>query len=311
MSFLQDFHFIRPAWLLLIPVALGIWWTRRSIDDPLRAWRKVVDPELLTAMTLGADARSKWRGLGPLVAILIGIVAVAGPTWRPEPSPFADDPAPAMVLLKADKTMDLSDLSPSRMERARLKVTDFAKARPGEPMGLIAYSGSAHLVLPPTRDTGAVAEMASHINPEIMPKEGDDPSKALDLAVNTLAKTGGGVIVIADTVDSSAMTALKDFRSKHRLPVHILGIARPDTPEMDALKEASRALGGSLVPMTADTSDVESLARKVAGVPRMVAAKDGKVRWAEAGWNLTPVLALLVLVSFRKTRSEIQEGPAS
>ncbi|MCA9431694.1 MAG: VWA domain-containing protein, partial [Candidatus Omnitrophica bacterium] len=217
----------------------------------------------------------------------------------------------AMVLLKADKTMDLSDLSPSRMERARLKVTDFAKARPGEPMGLIGYAGSAHLVLPPTRDTNAVAEMASHINPEIMPKEGDDPSKALDLAVNTLAKTGGGVIVIADTVDSSAMTALKDFRSKHRLPVHILGIARPDTPEMDALKEASRALGGSLVPMTADTSDVESLARKIAGVPRMVAAKDGKVRWAEAGWNLTPVLALLVLVSFRKTRSEIQEGPAS
>ncbi|MCA9449915.1 MAG: hypothetical protein KC931_22530, partial [Candidatus Omnitrophica bacterium] len=84
-----------------------------------------------------------------------------------------------------------------------------------------------------------------------------------------------------------------------------------DTPEMDALKEASRALGGSLVPMTADTSDVESLARKIAGVPRMVAAKDGKVRWAEAGWSLTPVLALLVLVSFRKTRSEIQEGPAS
>ncbi|MCA9427590.1 MAG: VWA domain-containing protein, partial [Candidatus Omnitrophica bacterium] len=254
---------------------------------------------------------SKWRGLGPLVAILIGIVAVAGPTWRPEPSPFADDPAPAMVLLKADKTMDLSDLSPSRMERARLKVTDFAKARPGEPMGLIAYSGSAHLVLPPTRDTNAVAEMASHISPEIMPKEGDDLSKALDLALDTLAKTGGGVIVIADTVDSSAVPALENFHRSHRIPVHILGIARPDTPEMDTLKEASNALGGSLVPMTADTSDVESLAHKIAGVPRMVAAKDGKIRWAEAGWSLSPILALLVLVSFRRTRSEIPEKPRS
>jgi Ca-activated chloride channel family protein len=39
-------------------------------------------------------------------------VAVAGPTWKPEPSPFADDATPLMVLLKADSSMRQPDPAP-------------------------------------------------------------------------------------------------------------------------------------------------------------------------------------------------------
>ena len=38
MSFWGDFHFIRPAWLLLAPLAVWIWWRVRKSQDPLRAW---------------------------------------------------------------------------------------------------------------------------------------------------------------------------------------------------------------------------------------------------------------------------------
>ena len=30
MTFLGDFHFIRPVWLLLVPVVVWIWWLVRS-----------------------------------------------------------------------------------------------------------------------------------------------------------------------------------------------------------------------------------------------------------------------------------------
>lgn len=118
MSFLGDFHFIRPAWLLLVPVAAWLWWRLRQFQDPLRGWRAVMDEKLLEAMRVGEDARSGWRGVGLMAAWLIGVIAVAGPTWKPEPSPFADDPVPVMLVLKAGETMELSDLTPSRMERA-------------------------------------------------------------------------------------------------------------------------------------------------------------------------------------------------
>ena len=108
-----------------------------------------------------------------------------------------------MVVLRAGESMDLDDMLPSRMERARLKVADFATARKGQPMGLIAYAGSAHLVLPPTRDTSIVASMAAEISPEIMPKLGDDLAAALQLADRTLGDTRGTVVVVADDAEEA------------------------------------------------------------------------------------------------------------
>ena len=122
------------------------------------------------------------------LAWLLAVIAVAGPTWRPEPSPFADDPVPVMLVLRAGESMDLSDLAPSRMERARLKIADFAQQRKSLPLGLVAYSGSAHLVLPPTRDTSVVAAMAAEISPAVMPKPGDDLAGAIELAARTLGQ---------------------------------------------------------------------------------------------------------------------------
>ena len=208
MNSLADFHFIRPAWLLLAPVVIGIWWLARQSQDPLRGWRAMMDPELLAALTVGRAGRDRWRGAGLLAAWLLAVVAAAGPTWRPEPSPFADDPVPIMLVLKANETMEQADLMPNRMERARLKVADLAAERKGQPLGLVTYAGTAHLVLPPTRDTSLVATMAAEISPEIMPKEGDDLAGALQVAARTLGDKGGSIVVFADTVAESTGNAI-------------------------------------------------------------------------------------------------------
>mgnify|MGYP000679929878 CR=1 FL=1 len=64
MNFLGDFHFIRPAWLLLLPVVVVVWWLARRSQDPLRGWRAVMDLRLLEALTVGEDVRTRWRGFG-------------------------------------------------------------------------------------------------------------------------------------------------------------------------------------------------------------------------------------------------------
>jgi hypothetical protein len=84
-----------------------------------------MDPELLDAMTVGRSANPSasdtgWnsipsyflRGTGLLAAWLLAVLAVSGPTWRPEPSPFADDPVPVMLLggSKTDHVFLLDDL---------------------------------------------------------------------------------------------------------------------------------------------------------------------------------------------------------
>ncbi len=308
---LADFHFIRPWWLLAIPVIVGLWWLLRRNSDPLKGWRNAVSPALLDALTVGRDTREKWRSTSLLAAWLLAAIAVAGPTWKPEPSPFADDPVPVMLVLKAGETMAQTDLTPSRMERASLKVADFAEARKGQPLGLIAYAGSAHLVLPPTRDTAVVASMAGSISPDIMPKEGDDLAAAVMRAQEVIAERGGSIVVVADTFNPAGLSGLEAARSKLKLPTFLLAIAREGTPEYDDADNAASAIGATFVPMTADSADIDRLVSRTARAPVSVADAGEGTRWSEAGWWLIPLLALLMLLSFRKEEFTTGEEAAA
>ena len=172
-----------------------------------------------------------------------------------------------MILLRAGESMDQSDLMPTRMERARLKVADLATERKGQPLGLVSYAGSAHLVLPPTRDTEIVATMASEISPEVVPKMGDDVAAALDLARRILGTQSDLLVVVADTVNDHDTAALAEFRANSRLPVYFLAVARAETPELNAVQAAASSLGAPVTLMSADSADVRSLVRRTASPP--------------------------------------------
>lgn len=320
MMLLENFHFLRPAWLLLAPLAAWIWWLERARKDPLRGWRALIDADLLTAMTvhdrpaasgwptgvwaaLGSQA-ARWRGSALLVAWMTAVVAIAGPAWQLEPSPFADDPVPLMLVMYAGESMDRADLLPSRMERARLKVADVAAERQGLPLGLIAYSGSAHMVLPATRDTAIVATMAAEIDSSVMPRPGGDLPAALRLAARTLGAAGGSVVVLTDSAPTLDDADWRSLREECPWPIQFLHVGPLDSPDRDALDRASSALGASVTSLTPDSADVRSLVRRAASAPVAVAAAADGARWSEAGWWLIPLLALFSLASFRRENVE-------
>lgn len=293
----SNFHFIRPAALLLAPVAVALWWLWQRRSDPLRGWRKQVDPDLLAALTTGGESVRRAPAIITLAGWLLGVIAIAGPTWKLEPSPFADDATPLMILLKADLSMETPDPAPSRLERARLKIADLAEARKGQPLGIIAYAGSAHLVLPPTRDTRAVADMAAEISSEIMPEPGDRLDLALRRATEVLSKGGqGGVLlVIADSVD----TDLASLRSATDLPVQFLAISTPDSSQDASLRAAAKALKAGVAALAPDGTDIAAIVREASRPPVTKAGEQGAL-WQEAGYWLLPLIALLFLTTFRR-----------
>lgn len=300
---LHNFHFIRPAWLMLAPLAMGVWWLWERRSDPLRGWREQIAPELLEALVVGRESARSGGARWLLVAWLVAIVAIAGPTWRLEPSPFATDATPLMILLKADLSMMQPDPAPSRLERARLKIADLAEARQGQPLGLIAYAGSAHLVLPPTRDTAIVARMAAEIGPEIMPAPGDRLDLALREAARVLAegKQGGSIVVLADAVDSEPAT-LAALRREIAQPLQFLAISSPESSQGDSLRAAAKTLGADVAQLVVEGNDVAAVVRHAASAP---VAKRGEQseRWQEAGYWLVPLIGLVALVSFRREQS--------
>ena len=99
MSALAAFHFIRPWGLLFLPLALALWWLERREADTTIRWRAVMDARLLAALTVGGSGPRLFRPGNLLLAgWVVGIIALAGPTWREVPSPFAQSARPAAHL---------------------------------------------------------------------------------------------------------------------------------------------------------------------------------------------------------------------
>jgi Ca-activated chloride channel family protein len=301
-AFLENFHLLRPWALLLVGAAFALWWLGRQAADTTRRWSRVIDADLLKLLVVGGNAG---RRLGPNDVLLLGwvatAIAIAGPTWKREPSPFADALPPVMIVLKVAPSMTTTDLAPTRLDRARQKISDLLEAREGGAAGLIAYSGSAHLVLPPTADSKVVLAMAAALTPQIMPREGDRLADAVALAARVLRDggKGGSILIVADTVAPGREEALK--KSAGQVPVVFFAVAPPASVEADkALQAAVSALDARLVKTTIDNDDVEALARRLADRSGASVPPGETERWQETGYWLSFLIVALVLGWFRR-----------
>jgi len=304
-AFFEHFHLLRPWALLLLVPALALWWTGRQSADTTRRWARVIEPELLKLLVVGGTDGQRPR---PYDLLLVGgmaaTLAIAGPTWQREPSPFADGRAPVMIVLRVTPSMMTPDLAPTRLDRARQKIADLLKANDGMPAGLIAYSGSAHLVLPPTQDRDIVIDMAQALAPTIMPREGDQLADAVALAARLLRGDGKGgtILVVADTAAPGQGGSLGHaVAGPDRPPVILFATAPPQAAAADAaLAAAASALDAPLVETRLDNADIQTISRMLERDGGAPALPGEAVRWQEAGFWLTPLIALLVLLWFRR-----------
>lgn len=303
------FHFLRPAWLLaLLPVALIVWSVLRR-QDPARSWEAVIAPELLPHLAIRKeDRRSRLRPVWLLAATWsLGIIAAAGPTWEKEPTPFTEDLAALMIVLKVTPDMLAQDIQPSRLQRSVQKISDLLALRPGTKTGLVAYAGSAHLVMPLTDDPDIIGFFAAELSPEVMPVEGDDPAAAVRLARQRLEASGlpGSILLIADHVDPSMADSLAGESDLHVLAMAagsdvVPPAGSPPAPalDIDAMRQAARAGGGAMATATPDDSDLRRLNARIERSIAAAPVREGE-RWQDMGYWLVIIFAGLALGFFR------------
>lgn len=296
-------HLLRPYWLLaLIPVAL-LWWALWRRQDAHGAWRQLIAPHLLDHLLVAAGRRARLRPIHLLLAVwLLSLLALSGPSWQKEPSPFAEDEAGMVVVLKVTPSMMATDVQPTRLDRAKHKLRDILERREAGATALIAYSGSAHVVMPLTRDSRIIEIMAEGLVPDTMPKEGDALAEALKLSETLVEKSGtaNSVLIIADTVSPGQTPALERYAKRRSLPIQSLAVTAPGAQVDSGLQQATRLLKANMTALTVDDTDVAQLTRQAQRDVRSVAAEQSGERWKDAGCWLLPPIALCALVWGRK-----------
>ncbi|MCP1830961.1 Ca-activated chloride channel family protein [Bradyrhizobium sp. USDA 4532] len=286
------FHLLRPLWLLaLIPVAAVFAWVRWR-QSPQAQWGGVIAPHLLNHLIVQPGTG---RGVSPLylvaAALSLGIAALSGPTWRRELPPFVEDKAPLMIALSLDATMGQSDVAPTRLERAKQKIRDLLAARAGARTGLIAYAGTAHLVMPLTDDRAVIEPFLAALAPGLMPSPGKNAVAAVALAAEALAtETVPGTILLVADDGGDEEGAVRQAAGRNGL------VKLSVTPN----KGERFGLGSDVVQVSIDDADIAALERRIETRYQAAQGDAFGTQWRDEGfWLLLPI-ALLSLLWFRR-----------
>lgn len=317
---IADFHFLRPWWLLAILTAIAIAWLASRQSDIRLRWRDIIAPQLLDHLVSDDPSRGRLQPYH-ITAILIalGAFAMAGPTWERELPPFVQDEAPLVIAIDLSQTMDAIDVTPSRLERAKLKVHDVLAARPAARTAIIAYAGSSHLVLPLTDDAGLVRTYVDSLATRIMPVPGKNTAGALAAAETVLqsAQAPGTILLMTDGVEAASFDQVAGFSGNNNVVLLAIGTVEggpvktsdggfaTDSAgnrlfakfDVDGLKRLQGNV--SVATFTDDGSDVRWIVERIRTHFAQKAA-EAETRWRDFGWWLTIPIVLLAALSFRR-----------
>ncbi|MEO0624625.1 MAG: vWA domain-containing protein [Pseudomonadota bacterium] len=241
---------LRPWWLLLIPlgVLIGVLLTRRA--GRLGAWEGAIDPILLTTLRglgrvlPGQRARS-W--LLPAVIAALG-VALAGPaTERRAGNSYRNLDAVVLVI----------DLSPSVTESGRLfdaltAARLVAEAAGTRQIAAVLYAGEAYVAAPLTTDARELAGTLALLDAETMPVAGTRPEAGLALARRMLedARILASDVVLIGDGGALGGAALAEAAALVSAGARVSTIAVPGNPNgaaaLGALARAGQGVAGTL-----------------------------------------------------------------
>lgn len=317
-------HFIRPLWLVLIPLAviMPILW--RRLRRPSGDWGKICDTHLLRWLSVGNAAARRSR-FGPWLAgfvWLIAAIALAGPSWQKLPDSSFTSRDARVLVLDLSLSMLAEDLKPNRLTQARFRLSDMLDESLEGQTGLVSYAGDAFVVSPLTSDTNTIRNMLPALRPDVIPVAGSRPDRALELAAELLERSGmarGEILLIADSgsqaaVDVAGRLANRGIFTSVMAVGTVQGAPVPSGDgfvsdgkgnivvarlQRDVLQAIASAGGGRYSELTAGSTTVSPWS-SVDGSE--FARKDDALgeRWKDAGPWLVLVLLPLVAFSFRR-----------
>lgn len=203
-------HFIRPGWLLALPLCLLLPLAWRRWRRPSGDWARICDAHLLRWLSVGEASSGSGRlGLwSAVVVLLLATLSLAGPSWQQLPDASYSARDARVLVMDLSTSMLAEDLKPNRLTRARFRLSDLLLENEEGQVGMVAYAGDAYVVAPLTNDTNTIANMLPALRPDVMPIAGSRADRALELAARLLERSGmgkGEILLITDDVEDAAV----------------------------------------------------------------------------------------------------------
>ena len=281
----QQFHFLRPWWLLaLVPALLLaiVLWTQKQ---RARQWQQIVSPELLKYLLDGQTTRTNPLQIAALLACwIIACVALAGPSWEKRPVAVEKNQQALVIMLDLSPSMMSEDIKPSRLVRARLKMIDLLRERKDGQTALLVYAGDVHVVTPLTDDVETIINIIPALHPNVMPAEGSNTEAAVERGLELLKDAGipqGDLLLITDGIIGDAQYSIIETMKQNSLyRLSIMGVGGTEPTPIPSNKGGFVRDGKrNIVTTQLNAGELQSLANQTRGRSRTLANNSSDIAY--------------------------------
>jgi Ca-activated chloride channel family protein len=271
------FHFAHP-WLLLLllaPLLVWLWLRMTSPREYNGRYRAYADARLLPFLMGRHDLppRQQWRRFlawSALWAVLVS--AIAGPRWDFTDVQLFRPGSDLVILLDLSRSMDVTDISPSRLTRARQEIQDLIEHNRHSRLGLIGFATLAHIIAPLTEDANSLRVLLPALSTDLVELKGSRLTEALARAQQMLAGQPADssrhllLITDGDFGDGNLEEYVKRL-TREGVHLHVLGLGSAEGgPVPGAGDSLLRQQDGSPVISRLDEDSLKKLAKIGNGV---------------------------------------------
>ena len=213
--------------LLLVPALIIIYllvdaWRKRA----LKAYGDIAVIQRLFPDVSNAKRITKF--ILYVCAFTLVIVGIVNPQIGTKLEEVKRKGADIMICLDVSNSMKAQDLQPSRLEKSKQAIAKLVDKLEGDRIGIIVFGGEAYVQLPITTDYAAAKLFLESINTDMIPTQGTDIAKAIDLAVESFGKDEGknkAIVIITDgeNHEENAVRAAEDAAEKN-ISIHTIGM---------------------------------------------------------------------------------------
>ena len=232
------FQFLNPQYLyllLLIPLCLAVY-----VYSYMRSRRRASamgDAKMVYALMPGHSFMRRHVKFGVLMlALATIIVAFARPQYGLKQQTDTAEGIEAVVMVDVSNSMMANDVLPSRLDRAKLLVSNMVDKMKNDKIALGVFAGEAYPQLPITFDYAAAKTFIDALSTGMVTMQGTDLAAAINLGCKSFSSeknVGKAIIIITDgeNHEGGAEEAAREAY-KQGINVYVIGVGTSQGSEI-------------------------------------------------------------------------------
>ena len=250
-----------------------------------KALEKFAQGPLMEKLSQVSPARQKLKAGLVVIALCFIILALARPQFGTKLVEVKRQGSDVVLAVDLSESMLAEDVKPSRLEKAKLLLSELIQQLEGNKVGIIAFAGTAFWQCPLTLDITAANLFLQMMNTNLIPLPGTAIGDAVRLAVKGLSKTSEKsktIVLLTDGEDhKSDPIGAAEEAAKQKIKIFTVGIGNKNGEPIPVKDENGKFAGykkdknGNVVMSKMDESELVKMADITGG--RYFDASSGQV----------------------------------